>query len=318
MPAADLARRKLLTRYVINRLIAAVLTVLVTTIAVAMLIHIVPGDPVRILFAQSQGTTPEHLEAVRAQLGLDRPVWEQYFMYMGRVLQGDLGYTIRGNQSVLALLAVRLPNTLILAGFSLVIATLIGLTVGFIAAYRRGSWLDTGLMTATIVGVSIPHFWLGMILLFIFSVNLAWLPVGGSGWMSLILPAVTLGVANAAIIARLTRSSMIDIFNQDFIRTARAKGLPKAVVLSRHALRAGLVPVVTMLGLQFTYMMGGAIVVENVFGWNGVGRLAIQAIFQRDYPLIQGFILMFACMVVMISLIIDLLYAWLDPRIKYS
>ncbi|HLS68496.1 MAG TPA: ABC transporter permease [Kiloniellales bacterium] len=297
-------RRKLLTRYVINRLIAAVLTVLVTTIAVAMLIHIVPGDPVRILFAQSQGTTPEHLEAVRAQLGLDRPVWEQYFMYMGRVLQGDLGHTIRGNQSVLALLAVRLPNTLILAGTSLVIATLIGLTVGFIAAYRRGSWLDTGLMTATIVGVSIPHFWLGMILLFIFSVNLAWLPVGGSGWMSLILPAVTLGVANAAIIARLTRSSMIDIFNQDFIRTARAKGLPKAVVLSRHALRAGLVPVVTMLGLQFTYMMGGAIVVENVFGWNGIGRLAIQAIFQRDYPLIQGFILMFACMVVMISLII--------------
>lgn len=301
----------------LNRLIAAALTVLVTTIAVTMLIHIVPGDPVRILFAQSQGTTPEQLEAVRSQLGLDRPVWEQYFMYMSRVLQGDLGHTIRGNQPVLDLLAVRLPNTLILAGSSLLIATLIGLTVGFIAAYRRGSWLDTGLMTATIVGVSIPHFWLGLILLFVFSIHLGWVPVGGSGWLGLLLPAITLGVANAAIIARLTRSSMIDIFNQDFIRTARAKGLPKAVVLSRHALRAGLVPVVTMLGLQFTYMMGGAIVVENVFGWNGVGRLAIQAIFQRDYPLIQGFILMFACMVVLISLVIDLLYAWLDPRIKH-
>jgi ABC-type dipeptide/oligopeptide/nickel transport system permease component len=173
-------------------------------------------------------------------------------------------------------------------------------------------------MITAIVGVSIPHFWLGLILLFVFALTLGWLPVAGGDWRSLILPAMTLGLANAAVIARLTRSSMIDIFDQDFVRTARAKGLPKAMVLYRHALRAGLVPIVSMMGLQFAYMMGGAIVVENVFAWNGVGRLAIEAVFARDYPLIQGFILVFACVVVIVSLLIDLLYALLDPRIRYS
>jgi ABC-type dipeptide/oligopeptide/nickel transport system permease component len=237
---------------------------------------------------------------------------------MGRILQGDFGRTIRGEQPVFELLMIRLPYTLALASASLVIAMAIGLSLGFIAAYKRGTLIDTGCMVVAILGVSVPHFWLGLILLFFFAVQLAWLPVAGGDLRSLILPAVTLGVTNAAIVARLTRSSMIDIFDQDFIRTARAKGLPKAVVLYRHALRAGLVPIVSMLGLQFTYMMGGAIVVENVFAWNGVGRLAIEAIFQRDYPMIQGFILVFAFVVVMVSIVIDLLYAWLDPRIKYS
>jgi peptide/nickel transport system permease protein len=307
-----------MARYLLARITAAVITVFAVTIAVAMLIHIVPGDPVRIMFAQSQGTTPEQLEAIRSRLGLDLPIWEQYLLYMSRILQGDFGYTIRGNQPVLELLLARLPNTLYLALASLLIAMAIGLTLGFIAAYRRGTWIDTTLMVTAIMGVSVPHFWLGLLLLFLFSVSLGWLPVGGHGLGSLVLPAVTLGLTNAAIIARLTRSSMIDVLNQDFIRTARAKGLPKAIVLFRHALRAGLIPVVTMLGLQFTYLMGGAIVVENVFGWNGVGRMAIQAIFQRDYPLIQGFILMFAVLVVTVSLVIDLLYALLDPRIRYS
>jgi ABC-type dipeptide/oligopeptide/nickel transport system permease component len=169
-----------------------------------------------------------------------------------------------------------------------------------------------------VLGVSIPHFWLGLILMFTFSLNLGWLPVAGGDWRSLILPAVTLGVANAAVLARLTRSAMIDIFDQDFVRTARAKGLPKTAVLYRHALRAGLVPIVAMMGLQFAYMMGGAIVVENVFAWNGVGRLAIEAVFARDYPLIQAFILVFASVIVIISLVIDLLYAVLDPRIRYT
>lgn len=304
-------------QYLLRRLLAAVLTIWVTTVAVSMLIHVVPGDPVQIMYAQSQGTTPEQLEAIRSRLGLDRPLVEQYFMYLGRLLRGDLGKTIRGEQPVLDLLLLRLPYTLALAGSALFIAVAIGLSFGFVAAYRRGSWLDTSLMVTAILGVSMPHFWLGLILLFVFAVQLQWFPVAGTGFMNLVLPALTLGLTNAAIIARLTRSSMIDVFDQDFIRTARAKGLPRAVVLYRHALRAGLVPIVTMIGLQFTYMMGGAIVVENVFGWNGVGRMAIQAIFQRDYPLIQGFILMFACVVVTVSIIIDLLYAWLDPRIKY-
>jgi ABC-type dipeptide/oligopeptide/nickel transport system permease component len=304
-------------RYLIQRILAALLTIWVTTIAVSMLIHIVPGDPVQIMYAQSQGTTPEQLEEVRQRLGLDQPLVVQYVDYMKRVLHGDLGKTIRGEQPVLELLLLRLPNTLILAASALVIACVIGLVCGFIAAYKRGSWLDTTLMTSAILGVSMPHFWLGLILLFFFAVRLQWFPVAGNGIENLVLPAVTLGVTNAAIIARLTRSSMIDVFDQDFIRTARAKGLPKAMVLYNHALRAGLVPIVTMIGLQFTYMMGGAIVVENVFGWNGVGRMAIQAIFQRDYPLIQGFILMFACVVVTVSVLMDLVYAWLDPRIRY-
>lgn len=307
-----------MTHYLIRRIFAAIVTIFVTTIAVSMLIHLVPGDPVQIMYAQSQGTTPEQLEEVRRSLGLDRPLVEQYVMYMERVLQGDLGHTIRGEQPVLDLLLVRLPNTLLLAGSALIIAVAIGMTFGFIAAYRRGSWIDTGLMTAAILGVSMPHFWLGLILLFVFAVQLQWFPVAGNDLENLVLPAVTLGVTNAAIIARLTRSSMIDVFDQDFIRTARAKGLPRATVLYKHALRAGLVPIVTMIGLQFTYMMGGAIVVENVFGWNGVGRMAIQAIFQRDYPLIQGFILMFAVVVVTVSIILDVIYVWLDPRIRYD
>ncbi len=307
-----------MTQYLIRRIFSAIVTIFVTTIAVSMLIHLVPGDPVQIMYAQSQGTTPEQLEEVRRSLGLDRPLAEQYVMYMERVLQGDLGHTIRGEQPVLDLLLARLPNTLLLAGSALLIAVAIGMTFGFIAAYRRGSWVDTGLMTAAILGVSMPHFWLGLILLFFFAVQLQWFPVAGNDLENLVLPAVTLGVTNAAIIARLTRSSMIDVFDQDFIRTARAKGLPRAAVLYQHALRAGLVPIVTMIGLQFTYMMGGAIVVENVFGWNGVGRMAIQAIFQRDYPLIQGFILMFAVVVVTVSIILDLIYVWLDPRIRYD
>ena len=304
-------------RYVTQRVIAALVTVWVTTIAVTLLIHAVPGDPVRIMYAKFQ-STPEQIEAVRTALGLDQPIHIQYAMYMGRLAEGDLGRSIVGNQPVLDILLTRFPPTLLLATTSLFIAVLIGLSLGFLAAYKRGTVIDVGAMILAVLGVSMPHFWLGMLLLFLFALQLGWLPVAGSDLRSLILPALTLGIANAAVLARLTRSAMIDIFDQDFVRTARAKGLPKTVVLYRHALRAGLVPIVSMMGLQFAYMMGGAIVVENVFAWNGVGRLAIEAVFARDYPLIQGFILFFATVVVLVSLLIDLLYAVLDPRIRYA
>lgn len=307
-----------MTRYLLKRIAAALLTVWVATVAVTLLIHAVPGDPVRIMYAQSQGTTPEQLEEIRKSLGLDKPIYHQYYIFMSKALRGDLGKTIRGEQPVLDLILTRLPYTLILAATSLFISAAIGLSLGFLAAYKRGTIIDISAMITAIIGVSIPHFWLGLLLLFTFSITLGWLPVAGGDWRSLILPAFTLGLANAAVLARLTRSSMIDIFDQDFVRTARAKGLPKTMVLYRHALRAGLVPIVSMMGLQFAYMMGGAIVVENVFAWNGVGRLAIEAVFARDYPLIQGFILVFACVVVLVSLVIDLLYAFLDPRIRYS
>ncbi|MGL4620459.1 ABC transporter permease [Chroococcidiopsis sp.] len=307
-----------MTRYLLKRILSALFTIWIATIAVTLLLHIVPGDPVQIMYAQSQSTTPEQLEQIRHNLGLDRPIYEQYIMYMSRVLQGDFGTTIRGTQPVFDLLIGRLPNTLLLAVSSLVVATIVGVATGFFAAYKRGTWIDTALMTGAIVGISIPNFWLGLMLIYVFSVKLGWLPVTGTDLKNLILPALTLGLANAASVSRLTRSSMLDVLAQDYMRTARAKGLAETIVLSRHALRNGLINVVNLLGLQFTYMMGGAIVVENVFAWNGIGRLAIQSIFQRDYPTIQGFILIFATVVAIVSIFLDVIYALLDPRIAYK
>ncbi|WHZ34704.1 ABC transporter permease [Sagittula sp. MA-2] len=304
-------------KFILQRLLAALVTIWIATIAVTILIHLVPGDPVRIMYGSFQ-TTPEELEAIRVRLGLDQPIWTQYFMYLQRLLQGDLGRSIVGDQPVLDVLLTRFPATLALTVSSLAIAIVVGMSLGFLAAYKRGTWVDVGAMVLAIVGVSMPHFWLGLLLLFLFALQLQWLPVAGGDWPSLILPALTLGLANAAVLARLTRSAMIDIFDQDFIRTARAKGLPRSIVLYRHALRSGLVPVVSMLGLQFAYLMGGAIVIENVFAWNGVGRLAIEAVLSRDYPLIQGFILFFATVVALASVVIDIAYAFLDPRIRYS
>jgi ABC-type dipeptide/oligopeptide/nickel transport system permease component len=246
-----------MTRYLIRRIFSGLLTIWVTTMAVTLLIHLVPGDPVQIMYAQSQSTTPEQLAQIRHHLGLDRPIYEQYGIYMGRILRGDFGTTIRGNQPVLPLLLIRLPNTLLLTATSMVITISVGVTAGFFAAYRRGTWWDATLMTGAMVGISVPSFWLGLILMYVFSVKLGWLPISGSGLKNLILPALTLGLANAATIARLTRSSMLEVFSQDYLRTARAKGLGEALVLSRHALRNGLIHIVNMLGLQFTYMMGG-------------------------------------------------------------
>lgn len=304
--------------FLAGRFSMGVLTVFITTILVTVLIHLVPGDPVQIMYAQSQGTTPEQIEEVRRSLGLDKPIPVQYLMYLGRLFEGDLGHTIRGGQPVLEVILQRLPNTLLLACAAMAIAALIGMPIGFFAAYKKESLWDSALMIAAILGISMPHFWLGLILLFYFAVDLGWLPVSGSGLLNLVLPAMTLGLSNAAIFARLTRSSMIDVLSQDFVQTAFAKGLPKTLILRRHVLRAGLLPVITMMGLQFAFMMGGAIVVENIFSWNGVGRMAVEAIFQRDYPIIQGFILTFAVVVVLVSLSLDVLYALIDPRIRRS
>lgn len=303
-------------RFLGTRLAMGALTIWITTILVTLLIHAVPGDPVQIMYAQSQGTTPEQIEEVRRSLGLDRPIPVQYAMFIEGLLHGDLGNTIRGGQPVLDVIMQRLPNTLILACAAMFIAILIGVPIGFLAAYREGSVVDISLMVLAIAGISMPHFWLGLMLLFFFALELGWLPVSGSGPLNLILPALTLGLSNAAIFARLTRSSMIEVMSQDYVQTAFAKGLPKALVLRRHVLRASLLPVVTMMGLQFAFMMGGAIVVENIFSWNGVGRMAVEAIFQRDYPIIQGFILTFSVVVVTVAIVIDALYAVLDPRIR--
>jgi len=304
--------------YIARRVLAGIFTLWVVTIAVSLLIHLVPGDPVRIMYAQSQSTGPEQIEAKRRELGLDRPIYEQYLTYMSNVLRGDLGKTIRGEQPVLDLLMLRLPNTILLTAAALVVAIVIGGSIGFFSAYFRGSWFDTLGMGLAIAGIAMPSFWLGLLLMFFFSVRLGWFPVGGTGLSSLILPALTLGLVSAAVLARLTRSSMLDVLAQDYMRTARAKGLAEPLVLARHALKNSMIPIITMLGLQVAYMLGGAVVVENVFAWNGVGRLAVQAILQRDFPLIQGFVLMFAVIVIGVTLIVDILYAVVDPRIRYE
>ncbi|MBT6728871.1 MAG: ABC transporter permease [Deltaproteobacteria bacterium] len=305
-------------RFLFTKFLLAFFTVFVTTILVTLLIHIVPGDPVQIMFAQSQGSTPEQIEQVRINLGLDQPIYIQYLNYINQLSEGDLGKTIRGGQPVLEVIFQRLPNTILLATSAMMIAILLGVPLGFLAAYNKGTIADTFIMILAISGISMPHFWLGLILLFIFAVDLGWLPVSGSGLLNLILPALTLGISNAAIFARLTRTSMIEILQQDFVITALAKGLPKRYVLRKHVLRAGLIPLVTMMGMQFAFMMGGAIVVENIFSWNGVGRMAVEAIFQRDYPIIQGFILTFSVIVVFVTISLDVIYAFIDPRIRRS
>jgi peptide/nickel transport system permease protein len=304
--------------FIVRRVLLGLLTLLIVTMVVSLLIHLVPGDPVRIMYAQNQTTGPEQIEAKRRELGLDLPIWQQYVNYMGRLLQGDMGKTIRGEQPVAELLLLRLPNTIALALASFAIAVLFGGLLGFFSAYFRGTWFDTFAMGLALGGIVIPSFWLGLMLMFFFSVRLGWVPVGGTTPASLVLPAVTLGLGNAAVIARLTRSSMLDVLSQDYMRTARAKGLAESRVLWRHALKNSLIPIVTILGLQVAYTLGGAVVVENVFAWNGVGRLAVQAILQRDFPLIQGFVLMLSVMVVIVSLAVDVLYAWIDPRIRYG
>jgi peptide/nickel transport system permease protein len=304
--------------YIARRALAGLFTLWVVTVAVSLLIHLVPGDPVRIMYAQSQSTGPEQIEAKRRELGLDQPIYVQYLAYMGNVLRGDLGKTIRGEQPVLDLLLLRLPNTILLTAAALLEAIFLGGSLGFFSAYFRGTWFDTLGMGVAIAGIAMPSFWLGLLLMFFFSVRLGWFPVGGTGLASLVLPALTLGLVSAAVLARLTRSSMLDVLAQDYMRTARAKGLAEPLVLARHALKNSLIPILTMLGLQVAYLLGGAVVVENVFAWNGVGRLAVQAILQRDFPLIQGFVLMFAVIVIGVSLAVDVLYAVVDPRIRYE
>jgi ABC-type dipeptide/oligopeptide/nickel transport system permease component len=306
-----------MTYYLIRRLIMALVTLVASTIGVSLLIHVVPGDPVMMMMAQNAAATPEQIERVRHALGLDLPVWQQTLHYIGNILQGDFGRSIFGMEPVSTLLFDRLPNTLALAFCSMAIAVGIGLPLGFYSAYRQGTWVDNVLMLGAVFGVSIPSFWLGLILLLFFSLTLELLPVASGDYRSLALPAITLGVTYAAIIARMTRSAMIEVFAEDYIRTARAKGLPEAIVLRRHALKPSLIAVVTIVAVVFGYLMGGAVVVENVFSWNGLGRLALEAILRRDYPVIQGFILLFAAVIVIISIIIDLAYAWLDPRITY-
>jgi ABC-type dipeptide/oligopeptide/nickel transport system permease component len=299
-----------------KRVLIACTTVIVVVVLSGILIHVVPGDPVTAMMAQSVSATPEAMAEMRARLGLDLPVWQQVMLYLMHVLQGDLGRTIRGNEPVLTLLLQRLPNTFTLAVSGLGLALAIGLPLGFLAAINRGRIADTAVMFIAVLGVSIPAFWLGLIMIQVFALKFDWLPVAGSSWLNIILPALTLGLSYCALVARMTRSALIEVLAEDYIRTARAKGLREHEVLLVHALRPALISIVTVVGLVFAYLLGGQVIVENVFSWNGIGRLAVQAMLERDYPMIQGFIVVFAISVVIVSMLIDILYGFLDPRVR--
>ncbi len=312
-------------RYLLRRLGTVVPVLLVVSVVVFSLIHLTPGDPVTIMLREE--ADPATAATLRRQLGLDRPLPVQYLTWLGHALRGDLGRSIRTNQPVAEAIRQRMPVTLSLAAAALLGALLVGLPAGILAAVRRNSAVDLLTAALAVSGVSLPTFWLGVLLVFWFSVTLGWLPPIGwvspsrdlVGWLrSLILPAVTLGTAIAAVVMRMTRTSLVEVLDVDYIRTARAKGLAERRILLGHALRNALIPVVTEVGLQAGALLGGAVITETIFALPGIGRLLVDAIFQRDFPIVQGVVLVLAVNFLAVSFLVDLAYAWLDPRIRYD
>ncbi|MDR7464549.1 MAG: ABC transporter permease [Armatimonadota bacterium] len=303
--------------YLRRRTLLGLVTVLGVSVGAFLMIHLVPGDPVLVML--SEFASPADQQALRQQLGLDRPLYIQYWRYLGGILRGDLGRSVRSNRAVVSEIAWRLPNTLRLAVAAMLLAAVGGGLVGVISAVRRNTLWDHATMLAVLVGLSMPSFWLGLMLMIVFAVRLQWFPVAGyEGWQHLVLPALTLAAGPAAVLARLTRSSMLEALNQDFVRTARSKGLREQTVVVKHTLKNSLIPVVTVLGLQFGHLLGGAVITESVFAWPGVGRLVVDAILARDFPVVQGTVLVIALGFVLVNLIVDVLYAYLDPRIRLT
>jgi len=297
------------------RLGAAALVVLGVCTLVFLLIHLVPGDPVEAMLGE--GARPADRAAMTAALGLDRPLGEQYRLYLLRLLRLDLGQSFSFQRPVLDLLAERLPATLTLAGVALALALSLAIPLGVLAACRRGRPADSVAMGFSLLGGAIPNFWLGPLLILIFSLWLGWTPVSGrEGPASLILPAITLGTSLAAILARMVRGSVLEVLGEDYIRTARAKGLAPGAVLWNHALRNAWLPVLTLVGLQLGGLLGGAVITETVFGWPGLGSLLVEAIQSRDYPVVQGAVLLVSLTYVLVNTGTDLVYAWVDPRIR--
>ncbi len=303
--------------YIVRRLLLAIPTLVGVSLLIFAMLHLVPGCPA--LAIAGPHATPDFVQHIREEFGLDKRIDVQYFTFIGRLFRGDLGISIRTRRSVATEIWTKLPNTVELAVASMAIASLIGIVTGIISATKRNSIYDNASMVVAMLGVSMPVFWLGLMLILLFSVMLGWLPVAGRGTMlHLILPAVTLGASMAAIIARMTRSSMLEVLQQDFITTARAKGLREQIVVYKHALKNALIPVITIIGLQFGTLLSGAILTETVFAWPGLGRLMVEAIAHRDFPVVQGAVLLFGTVFVFINLFVDILYSFLDPRIRYD
>lgn len=304
-------------RYFVMRLLGLVPTMFLVTVCVFFFVHLLPGDPAQL--AAGPEADEETVRMVRERLGLDRPLPEQFVLFVKKTVTGDFGISIRSQRPVIDEVADRFGPTLLLTVAAMVWAVAFGLLIGVVSAVKRGRWPDRLGMAFAVSGISMPPFALGILLMEVFSVWLGWFPtVGAESWRHYVLPSITLGAGVAAVMARFTRSALIEVLSEDYVRTARAKGLPARQVLSRHALRNALIPVVTMKGLQFGFLLGGSIVVEKVFNWPGMGRLLVDAVEMRDYPVMQSCVLLFSMEFLLINLAVDLLYGWLNPSIRYG
>lgn len=304
-------------RYFVMRLLGLVPTMFLVTVCVFFFVHLLPGDPAQL--AAGPEADEETVRMVRERLGLDRPLPEQFVLFVKKTVTGDFGISIRSQRPVVDEVADRFGPTLLLTVAAMVWAVAFGLLIGVVSAVKRGRWPDRLGMAFAVSGISMPPFALGILLMEVFSVWLGWFPtVGAESWRHYVLPSITLGAGVAAVMARFTRSALIEVLSEDYVRTARAKGLPARQVLSRHALRNALIPVVTMMGLQFGFLLGGSIVVEKVFNWPGMGRLLVDAVEMRDYPVMQSCVLLFSMEFLLINLAVDLLYGWLNPSIRYG
>ncbi len=310
--------------YLFRRLLGTIPVMLVVAIFIFLMLRMTPADPAAIIAGDN--ATTEQVAKIRSQLGLDRPMVEQFFIWSGKVLTGDLGESFFFKKTVAALIGERIEPTLSLTLFTIVLAVLVAVPLGVLAAHRQGTWIDRMVMGFSVLGFSMPSFVIGYLLIYLFAVWLDWLPVqgyqriaeGAYGWIrGLILPSLTLSIIFVALIARMTRTSMLEVMSEDYIRTARAKGQTERIVLFRHALRNAAVPIVTVIGLGIALLIGGVVVTESVFTIPGLGRLTVDAVLARDYPVIQAVILLFSCVYVMSNLGVDMLYTVLDPRIRY-
>ena len=308
---------EVIATYVTRRVLLLLPVLLGVSLGSFALLHLVPGDPAMILAGQE--ATEEVLARIRHEHGLDQSLPAQFLVYLGNAVRGNLGISIQSRQPVATLIAERFPFTLRLAFLAILVSAALGVVAGVVAATRRNSILDIVALLGSLVGISLPIFWLGLLVMLVFSVRLQWFPAGGSGTAAhLVLPALVLGVASSGVIARMTRASMLEVLRQDYVRTARAKGIGERVVIYRHALKNAMIPILTVFGLEFGYNLGGAVLTETVFSLPGIGRLIVEGIFARDYPVVQGAMLVVATTFVAVNLFTDVAYAFFDPRIRYE
>lgn len=302
-------------KYVLKRILLLIPVLLGVSLLVFAIMSLTPGDPAQLILGEN--APKEAVLKLREEMGLNDPFFMQYFRFGKNAIMGDFGRSYTTGREVFGEIFARFPNTLILAVIGIIISVCIGIPIGIISATRQYSFLDSFSMVIALLGVSMPVFWLGLMLILTFSVKLGWLPSGGfDGLKSIILPAVTLGVGSAAIITRMTRSSMLEVIRQDYIRTARAKGVAEKVVINKHALKNALIPIITVVGLQFGHLLGGAVLTESVYSWPGVGRLMVDAIRQKDTPTVLAAVVFLAAAFSVVNLLVDILYAYVDPRIK--